>query len=134
MKRRWFAVLGAFLLLTWGAFSLAVGPSVDASFLLDDLPYVLAGVLLVAAGTTDGVAGIEWYQFAGLGFVCLGLSMTSELLLTLTRAGSVTSGAFASAAVSALLGLVLAVMGFDWIRGGNHFDLSTFDPGPIYGG
>ena len=133
MKRRWFAVLGAFLLLTWTVFSFAVGLSFDARLLLNDVPYFLAGALLVVAGTTGGAAGVEWFQFAGLGFVCLGLSMASELLLTLTQSGA-TTGMLVSAAVSGLIGLVLAFMGFDWIRGGKHFDLTAFESGPIFGG
>jgi hypothetical protein len=133
MKRRWFAVLGAFILLVWSLVSFTAGLTFDATLLLNDVPHLLAGVLLVAAGTTDTAGGVEWYQFAGLGFVCLGLTMASGLLLALLRA-SVTTGLLASNAVGAVIGLVLAYTGFDWIRGGKHFDLAAFESGPIFGG
>ncbi|WP_323191433.1 hypothetical protein [Halostella sp. PRR32] len=136
MKRRWLTVLGCLIVAGWTAVFLAFGSfqSPDPLFLVGTVPFLLAGVLFVLAGTTESLGGIEWYQLSGLGDVLIGLSMSAQFLWTATRSGSVPGDVLVVDAIMAVGGLSLVFIGIDWIRGGKHFDLSTYESGPIFDG
>lgn len=134
VKRRWFAVLGSFVLLGWSALALAFGlpDEGEAAFLLNDVPLLLGGAALVAGGATDGDGGVAWYRLVGAGFVLLGLSMAGQFLATLA-AQRTLDGLLAADAVTLVPAVAVALVGLDWIRGGKHFDLSVFEAGPLLG-
>lgn len=128
MKRQWFAALGGFIAASWVAVLVAFGERVpfDPQFGVVGALVLSAAVLLVLAGTTDALGGIEWNQFAGAADVLLGLALIVQFLLTATLEDATSAGLLADAA-AALGGLVLLFIGADWIRGGKHFDLAAYE-------
>lgn len=96
---------------------------------------LVAGVVgcLFVAGCGFAVAGlvpsasvggrdVPWYVFAGTADVALGISM-------LLNAAQMAGGGedLFPAVVTGLSGLPLLLIGADYVRGGNHFDLSVFE-------
>ena len=134
MKRQWFAVLGGFIAVSLVASLAAFGERVlfDPQFAVVGALFLSSAVLLLLAGTTDAIGGIEWNQFAGAADVLLGLALIVQFLLTATLDGATSASLLADAA-AALGGLVLLFIGADWIRGGKHFDLAAYDSGPLFG-
>lgn len=128
MKRQWFAALGGFIAASWVAVLVAFGERVlfDPQFGVVGALVLSAAVLLVLAGTTDALGGIEWNQFAGAADVLLGLALIVQFLLAATLEDATSAGLLADAA-AALGGLVLLFIGADWIRGGKHFDLAAYE-------
>ena len=128
MKRQWFAALGGFIAASWVAVLVAFGERVlfDPQFGVVGALVLSAAVLLVLAGTTDALGGIEWNQFAGAADVLLGLALIVQFLLAATLEDATSAGLLADAA-AALGCLVLLFIGADWIRGGKHFDLAAYE-------
>ena len=134
MKRRWFLILGLGIIVSNLGFLFAFDTTV-----LDNLAtaattsvLVLGGVLMAIGGAGAQPRG-TWYQFVGAGDVLIGIGMASSYLLPVVYGtspyGSTEGILLVICAVAG--GGSLAFMGFDWIRGGRHFDLSTFERGPI---
>jgi hypothetical protein len=66
MKRRWFAVLGAFLLVVNGALLVTFGfPTLDAEAALSLVAWLFVGVLFVLGGSSVQIGTIEWHQLVG---------------------------------------------------------------------
>ncbi|PSQ28251.1 hypothetical protein BRD03_04175 [Halobacteriales archaeon QS_9_68_17] len=80
MKRQWFAALGGFIAASWVAALVAFGERVrfDPQFGVVGALVSSAAVLLVPAGTTDALGGIEWNRFAGAADVLPGLALSSS--------------------------------------------------------
>ncbi|EMA04080.1 hypothetical protein [Haloferax denitrificans] len=127
MDRRFLAVVGVFDLLIAGGLALLgalAHPLSVARFAL----FAAAGVLLVVAGVRESVAlgstTLRWHVVAGAGYVCFGLAILVGGLSSVldTRGDPYFGGLFAL-----LLAPVMLFMGVDYLRGGVHFDLSTFE-------
>lgn len=130
MKRRWFAVLGVFLLVSQGVIFAAFGfSSFDARTVLSLLFTMIAAVLFVLGGLSVQIENTEWHQFVGAANVFMGIWFVVELSLPILRVGSATGLVPAIAGVVG--GLSMVFIGMDWIRGGNHFEISQYETGPI---
>ena len=97
--------------------------------------FILGGVLMAIGGVDAQPQQSEWYQFVGAGNILYGIGFASTYLLPMVNGTSTYSGT--AGVFLAIWGVVggasLAFIGYDWIRGGKHFDLSTFERGPILG-
>lgn len=136
MKRRWFLVLGLGIIVANLGFLFAFDTTAlnNSATAATNGILALGGVLMAIGG-----AGVQprgtWYQFVGAGDVLIGIGMAASYLLPMVYGtssyGSTESVFLVICAVAG--GGSLAFMGFDWIRGGRQFDLSTFESGPILG-
>lgn len=137
MKRRWFTVLGAFEAALPMAIFLAFGlpPLTDSAtiFLLTGM--LLSGLLLIVGGLDRQIGRIEWFQFVGAGNVIwAGSFMLSQLIPIVAGTSTYDSSAQPVFALLVVVGAgSMLFIGADWMRGGHHFDLSTFERGPIFG-
>jgi hypothetical protein len=128
MRRIWFAVMGATFAVVGVGFAAAFGlegvaePPTAVALAL----WFSASVLYLLGGFGTSLGGVEWYQFVGLGNVCLGLQLLVQLPFTLAG-GTPETEVLVPAIASGLGGLSLLFIGLDWLRGGRHFDLSAFD-------
>jgi hypothetical protein len=137
MKRRWFLVLGLGMiaaslgLLFVFPVNLLENPATAAT----NIVLILGGALMAIGGAGIQPRTSEWYQFVGAGDVLIGVGMAASYLLPMVYGTSPYDGTegvlLAICAVAG--GGSLAFIGFDWIRGGRHFDLSIFERGPILG-
>lgn len=135
MKRRWFMIFGVFatalplvILLAFG-FPSAAEPA--TTLLLGGM--ILAGIMFVLGGLDLQFGQIEWYQFVGAGNVLCGISFgLSQLIPILIGTSAYDSSTQLFLALCVVVGgTSMVFIGADWIRGGHHFDLSVFKPGPI---
>jgi hypothetical protein len=136
MKRRWFLIVGIFLVVGQIAVLVAFGvpPLSESSATATVGITALAGVLFAFGGTSRQFWSVEWYQFVGVAQMLIGLSfMVSMLLPILTGTSAYESDVQPLLAVAAAGGgMSIMFIGFDWIRGGRHFDLSSYESGPIF--
>ncbi|RDZ63700.1 hypothetical protein C5B90_11235 [Haloferax sp. Atlit-12N] len=127
MDRRFLAVVGVFDLLIAVALALLGALSHPGSVVQFAL-FAAAGVLLVVAGVRESVAlgatTLRWHVVAGAGYVCFGMAILVDGLSSVfdPRGDPYFGGLFAL-----LLAPVMLFMGVDYLRGGVHFDLSTFE-------
>ncbi|GAA0457637.1 hypothetical protein MUK72_12040 [Halococcus dombrowskii] len=134
MKRRWFLVLGLGMIVANLGFLFAFRATIleNPATAATNTVLVFGGVLMAIGGAGAQPRG-TWYQFVGTGDVLIGIGMASSYLLPMVYGtspyGSTEGILLAICAVAG--GGSLAFMGFDWIRGGRHFDLSTYERGPI---
>ncbi|CQR53869.1 MULTISPECIES: hypothetical protein [Haloferax] len=127
MDRRFLAVVGVFDLLIAGGLAFLGALAHPLSFAQFAL-FVAAGVLLVVAGIRESVAlgstTLGWHVVAGAGYVCFGMAiLVNGLSSVLDARGDVLFGGLSAL----LLAPVMLFMGIDYLRGGVHFDLSTFE-------
>jgi hypothetical protein len=128
MNRRWFLVLGLFIigsqLLVHVAFGVLVPSAL--SVLVPTIVTVLAGVLFVVGGLGAGVRTIEWYQIVGGANILLGGSFCLGILIPVLNSTSAYGNTVQPimAVAAACGGTSLMFIGLDWIRGGRHLDLS----------
>lgn len=130
MKRRWFAVMGGLLLVGILALVWVLGPVVlttPAALLL-----VVSAGLFILGGFDPLPAQVPWYRFIGVGELLVGAVFVVGLVAPALEGGRTARDLFL-ALVGVANGLFLGFIGLDWFRGGNHYDLSRFDPGPIFG-
>jgi peptidoglycan/LPS O-acetylase OafA/YrhL len=136
MKRRWFLVLGlSIIAASLGMlFAFSVNPLENPATAATSTVLVLGGVLMAIGGAGAQPQG-TWYQFVGAGNALIGIGMAASYLLPMMNGtspyGDTVGVLLAICAMAG--GGSLVFMGFDWIRGGRHFDLSTFERGPILG-
>ena len=135
MKRRWFLVLGVGIIVANLGFLFVFRTTVlenPATAVTNVVP-ILGGILMAMGGADAQPRQSEWYQFVGAGNALLGIGMAASYLLPMVYGTSPYDGteAILLAICAVAGGGSLAFMGFDWIRGGRHFDLSTFKRGPI---
>ncbi|MCO8265629.1 hypothetical protein ACOZ4B_07710 [Haloferax prahovense] len=127
MDRRFLSVIGVFDLLIAGGLAFLGAFAHPLSFARFAL-FTAAGVLLVVAGVRESVAlgstTLRWHVVAGAGYVCFGLAILVNGLSSVLDAhgDALFGGLFAL-----LLAPVMLFMGVDYLRGGVHFDLSTFE-------
>lgn len=133
MRRRWFAVIGGFFLDVAALAGALLGSAALRSprVAVGIATWLLVGGLAVVGGLRESVAGVAWYRFVGASDVLLGLWMVGFAVAWYLEGAA--DGALASVAAQALGGLVIALVGVDWFRGGRHFDLSAYESGPILG-
>lgn len=135
MKRRWFLILGIILVVSQTAILAAFGipPVFESGPAATVVIIAFAGIFFMLGGSGRQFWGVEWHQFMGAGQILIGLSLATSILLPILNGTSAyESGIRPFLAVAAAIGGALVMfMGFDWIRGGRHFDLSTFEPRPI---
>jgi len=129
MRRYWFAVLGSAFLVAQVAFLYAAGlPETFDLTTVSLVGYTLAGAAFVVAGVREWLPlppdAAPWYRFAGSGDVLLGLGMLANGLSSVLDGGS---GSLFLGALVSLGSLGLLFIGIDYVRGGVHFDLSTFE-------
>ncbi|WP_115865402.1 hypothetical protein [Halorussus litoreus] len=133
MKRLWFAVLGTLYAVVgvWFLTAFWSGVATDPASILTVALWFGASALYVLGGFGASLGGLDWYQFVGLGNVCLGLQLVVRVPFALADGNSATASLVATLAMG-VGGLSLAYIGLDWVRGGRHFDLSRFgdQPGP----
>jgi hypothetical protein len=128
VRQVWFALLGAAFGVVGIVFAAAFGldaldePATAVAITL----WFVASRLYVLGGLDASVGDFEWYQLVGLGNVCLGLQLLVRLPFVVTD-GTAGTEALVATIASGLGGLTLLFIGFDWFRGGRHFDLSAFD-------
>lgn len=132
MKRRWFVVLGAFLLFVNSALFVAFGfPTLDTEAALSLVSWMVVGILFVVGGSSVQIGAVEWYQLVGAGYVLMGITFGLDFSLTTLNDASLGDSGVVFAVVAILGGLSMVFMGVDWIRGGHHFEISQYEPGPI---
>ena len=130
VKRRWFAVMGALVLL-----GIAVLSVVFEVLLRDSAagPLLVAASLLFVLGGLDPVPGyVAWYRFVGLGELLFG-AVFVVFWIGPAVGGDRTTTAILLAAAGAANALLFGFIGVDWFLGGRYYDLSIFEPGPILG-
>ena len=136
MKRRWFVLLGVFVTALPVAMLLAFGlpPLTDSTTIILLSGMLLSGLLFVLGGLDRQFGDIEWYQFVGAGDVIwAGSFMLSQLYPILIGTSTYDSSAQPIFALLVVVGAgSMLFIGADWMRGGHHFDLSTFERGPIF--
>jgi hypothetical protein len=135
MKRRWFAVLGAFLLVGESAVLVAFGfpPPLDAGTALPFVLWAFVGILLVLGGLSVEIGTVEWHQFVGTANVLMGIWFGVGFPLTTLRDASLGDAGVIFAAVAGVVGgLSMVFIGASWIRGSQHFKTSKYEPGPIF--
>ncbi|RJT06204.1 hypothetical protein [Halococcus sp. IIIV-5B] len=135
MKRRWFVLVGLLVIALQSAILVAFGfpsPADPATALLLG-GMTLAGCSFVLGGFDRRLGGVEWYQFVGVGNVLVGVSLAlGQLIPVLTGTTAYDSSTLVALVVFAVVGGgSIVFIGADWVRGGHHFDLSVFEPGPI---
>jgi len=128
VTRRLYLVVGVFLLLS---------PLVLVAVFGLPGPLLFARIGLATAGGLAFVVGalrsrvrvggrtVPGYALVGFGDVLVGLSFVLGAAAAVRRAGP--AGELFGQAVPALGGLVLMYIGYDFIRGGRHFDVSQFE-------
>lgn len=130
MKRRWFAVMGGLLVVGFlvlvGVLGRIVATS-PAALLL-----VVGGLLFVIGGFDPIPDRVPWYRFIGVGELLVGAVFVLSLVTPVLEGGRASQDLFL-ALIGVANGLFLGFIGLDWYRGGNHYDLSRFEPGPIFG-
>lgn len=129
MKRRWFLLIGLFLIISNIVVVVAFGfppPSEPAIATL--ITSFFAGILLTLGGSGRQFWGIKWYQFVGAGQIFVGLLFVPTILLPiLTDTSAYESSIQPFLAVGAAIGGALIIfIGFDWIRGGQYFEGGDF--------
>jgi hypothetical protein len=135
MKRRWFAVFGALVLAVAAVAAALLGRTVLETPVLAVglVTWAIVGVLSVLGGLSESVAGIPWYRFVGASDALIGVWMTGYGVTTYVQ-GPDERVALVTAATMGVGGVTLALIGVAWFRGGRHFDLDAYEPGPILGG
>ncbi|GAA0653559.1 hypothetical protein [Salarchaeum japonicum] len=117
---RWFAVVGGVLAVAGVGLLVAFTPSGIAA--LQPLALALAGVLMVLVGVPNPVRdAVGWHRLVGLADIALGATLVLGSLLS-------DPVNLWYVAISAIGGGSLALIGFDYIRGGHWFDISTDAP------
>ncbi|WP_276300093.1 hypothetical protein [Halorussus lipolyticus] len=134
MRRIWFAVMGGTFLLVGVGFAGAFGleGTTDPATAIALVLWFSAALLYVLGGLGKSIGGLAWFQFVGLGNVCLGLQLLTQIPVALAD-GIPGTEALVVTIATGLGGLSLSFIGLDWFRGGRHFDLSAFDDGPSAG-
>jgi hypothetical protein len=137
MKRRWFLVLGIGIVLANLGFLFIFRSGIleNPATMTANVVFILGGVLMAIGGANAQPRSSEWYQFVGAGNILYAVGFSSTYLLPLVNGTSAygdTAGSFL-AIWGVVGGASLAFIGYDWVRGGKHFDLSTFERGPILG-
>jgi hypothetical protein len=138
MKRRWFLVLGVGIILANLGFLFAFRAGIfeTPSIVAANVFLILGGALMIIGGADVQPRGSEWYQFVGAANVLIAAGMAGTYLLPMVNGTSAyegTAGALFVVFVVVVGGGSLAFIGLDWIRGGRHFDLSTYERGSILG-
>lgn len=131
MSRRWFAALGAFLVLAVGGLLVAFGRPTAPASVLRIAGLLLAGGLFVAGGLAPTSSGVAWYRLVGTADVLLGLTLAAPLPAALLGGGAADAGTLMYTVPAGIGGLTLAFIGVDWFRGGHHFDLSRLAGGGV---
>jgi hypothetical protein len=133
MKRRWFLVEG--IVFTIGSVAtLFVFGLITPYLVLLCFGFSFAGILSILGGINSELLDIEWYQFVGMGNVVVGVTFALSILLPMLTGSSPYDGPIGAfmAAAAILGGGSLVFMGIDWLRGGIHYDLSSYEDGPIF--
>lgn len=137
MKRRWFLVLGVLTVASQVGPLVAFGipSSPPASTVLTVVSTVLAGVLFVLGGLAPRIGGVEWYRFVGIAALLAGIGFALAMVVPILNGTSAYEREVRPllAVAATIGGASLAFIGIDWLRGGRHFDLSIYEPGPILG-
>jgi peptidoglycan/LPS O-acetylase OafA/YrhL len=135
MKRRWFLVVGVGIIVAnlGFLFVFRAGILENPTTAAANLFHILGGVLMAVGGADAQPRRSRWYQFVGAGNVLIAVGLAASYLLPMVNGtspyGDTVGVLLAICAVAG--GGSLAFIGFDWIRGGRHFDLSTFERGSI---
>ena len=131
MKRRWFLVLGVGIIAAnlWLLITLDSPIIEEPASVATTLAFLLAGVLFVLGGVGERLGSLDWYQFVGLANVVMGVGFVATYLVPMAVGTSAYDGTTGTLfAVSAMIGgSSLAFIGLDWVRGGQHFDPSTYE-------
>ncbi|MFH5801560.1 hypothetical protein [Haladaptatus sp. CMAA 1911] len=136
MKRRWFLVLGTFLIVVQLAIvvisSVPVFSITSATFIL--LTTGCAGVLFAIGGTGRGIGLITWNQFIGAADFLLGLLFILIAVFPIWNSMSPYETSIQLLLGIAAIGGLISLMfiGVDWVRGDHYFNLIAYDPGPIF--
>lgn len=130
VKRRWFAVTGVLVLLGLAVLATVVDVPVATAAAFAVL--VVGSLCFVLGGLDPVPDAVAWYRFVAVGELVFGAAFAVTLL------GPVASGqrsttALLFAAAGVANALLFGFIGVDWFRGGRHYDLSVFEPGPILG-
>lgn len=132
MKRRWFAVLGAFLLVSQGAALVVFDfPRSDAEAALSLVAWMFVGALFILGGLSVQIGTIVWYQFIGGSFVVMGITFGLDFPLTTLNDASLGDAGVIFAIAGIVGGLSMIFIGVDWIRGGHYLEISQYEAGPI---
>lgn len=131
MKRRWFAVAGLLVLVLDAYVVVQLGPTSGGA--LPPVLIALAGLLFVAGGLDPLPATVPWYRFVGAASVLAG-ALFLVVWTVPALAGAPSTNDLVLALAGAFNALVLGLVGADVYGGGHYFDLSTFEPGPLFAG
>lgn len=131
VKRRWFAVMGVVVLFGLAAIAVVVDVPIATSAAFAVL--VVGSLCFVLGGLDPVPDAVAWYRFVAVGELLFG-SAFAVTLLAPVASGQRSTTALLFAAAGVANALLFGFVGVDWLRGGRHYDLSTFEPGPILGG
>ncbi len=130
MKRRWFLVLGVYLIAAnlWLLITLNSPIFEEPMAVVTNVAFLFAGLLFVLGGISENLGNLGWYRFVGLANLIMGVGFAATYLLPIANGTSAYEDAGIFLAICAVVGgASLAFIGFDWVRGGRHFDLSTYE-------
>ncbi|WP_246983011.1 hypothetical protein [Halorientalis marina] len=124
------------LLFVFGLFLLAIPAALVASFgipaprtAVQIALLAVAGGFVVAGALRDEVkvagATVPWYTLVGTAYVLVGLGLRPGAAAALD--GGAATPETAARIAAALGGLVLCFIGYDFARGGKHFDVSRLE-------
>ncbi|WP_435076121.1 hypothetical protein [Halococcus sp. AFM35] len=136
MKRRWFLVLGVYLIAAnlWLLNTLNSPIFEEPMAVVTNVAFLFAGLLFVLGGISENLGNLGWYRFVGLANLIMGVGFAATYLLPIANRTSTYEDAGMFLAICAVVGgASLAFIGFDWVRGGRYFDLSTYEEDPILG-
>ncbi|KZN23106.1 hypothetical protein A4G99_16545 [Haladaptatus sp. R4] len=130
MGRRWFLVLGIFLIIGQLAALVAYGIPVSSelSTIITFLTTCCAGILFVIGGTERQFKELTWNQFVGAADFLLGLLFVLGVIFPLWNTSAYESSIqlfFAIAAIGGTMSLML--IGIDWVRGGHYSNFSSYE-------
>lgn len=134
MKRRWFTVIGAAMIIG-PALAFLFGISLSDGVKIETLVYlvipVLIGVLHILGGASVSVGTVEWYQFLGIAEIGLGTLVPVWFWLGSQSVTSSPAGVIFFMLIGVASGLYSVFIGVDLIRGGRYTTTDTCEPGPI---
>lgn len=135
MKRRWFLVLGIFLIVGQLTILAAFGIPISSksSAIVTFLITGCAGVLYAIGGTGRQFRPIRWNQFIGAADFLLGLIFVLGTVFPIWNSTLPYENSnqllFAVAAIGGVASLLF--IGVDWVRGDQYFNLIAYESGPI---
>ena len=134
MKRQWFLVLGILGLISSIALLAILGFSPSEPITATPVAVAFGSLLFALGGIDSPFPRFEWYHFAGMGQIIIGIAAGGTFLLPILTGASTAEAnlQIVHGLAGTFTALLLMFIGFDWLQGGHYLDLSNYDTGPIW--